>query len=442
MPSKTGGKGKKKKVPSKAGGKGKKKDTSPGVVLPAMGEDGELDTGEVVLAKMDLLPLLPGMIAADSELPDFMIRTRPSKPQSAEQDQHTASNKTYYAVRFFPKGDYGWVSNDRIARLSPSHITAFLDNKVSEDTDKRLYALGKRRVINAYRMMQAADPDKWLESLGEKEDADDTKGTAKEAGSGDRSQPTGALDQLDTATPGRKRRRDQSPIRDPETSVPELIGPKSQTCYQVARLPPGSGRSDRRVVRTGLARRTGQRECERAEGEKPAAEAESEVEIEDELARKPQSYEDGEKANGSFTLHVLKRTAPPDTPLESPAFAPETEPKEENVSRGQNAADERAPKRPKVENVTYTIAERRMGEGTAARSRREPAREMAIERATEADNIFKSLEWFGEINVEYLAISLADDERVLRNDDNRLRERAAAFVVKWEAVLGGRKIED
>ncbi|KAJ7049812.1 hypothetical protein C8F01DRAFT_1264856 [Mycena amicta] len=79
-------------MPSKSGGKGKKKkDTSPGVALPAMGEDGELDTGEVVLAKMDLLPLLPGMIAADSELPDFMIRTRPSKSQSAEKDKNTAT---------------------------------------------------------------------------------------------------------------------------------------------------------------------------------------------------------------------------------------------------------------------------------------------------------------------------------------------------------------
>ncbi|KAJ7058654.1 hypothetical protein C8F01DRAFT_1255078 [Mycena amicta] len=39
-------------------------------------------------------------------------------------------------------------------------------------------------------------------------------------------------------------------------------------------------------------------------------------------------------------------------------------------------------------------------------------------------------------------IAFADDGPILRADEHRFYERAAAFVVKWEAVLGGRKIED
>ncbi|KAJ7061369.1 hypothetical protein C8F01DRAFT_1083549 [Mycena amicta] len=404
-------------MPSKSGGKGKKKNTSHGVALPAMGEDRELDAGEVVLAKMALLPLLPGMIAADSELPDFMIRIRPSNSQSAKV-KNTASNETYYPVRFFPKGDYIPVDQ-----------------------------------------MQAADPDKWLESLAEKEEVDETKGKAKEAGSGDSSRSTGTLDcttnvaagyvvppltapaALDTATPGRKRSRDESPVREPETSVPELVGPKKRSATNSRGCPP---EADDWTEESYYGENASGPKAKKTE-----AEPEPEVEIEDEEASRTQSYEDGEETNGLSAPHVAKQSAPPDTPLESPAVAPETEPKEEIVSRRQNTADERASKRRNVDNGTYTIASRRMGADTRKIGTCPKHRLQLPTLQTEADNLLKSLEWFGEINIEYLAyskllavmkrISLADDEWDLRNNENRIHERAAAFIAKWEAALNGKR---
>ncbi|KAJ7049819.1 hypothetical protein C8F01DRAFT_1093018 [Mycena amicta] len=381
---------------------------------------------------------------------------------------HTACNETYYPVRFFPKGDYGWVSNDRIARLSPSHIAAFLDNKVSKDTDKRLYALSKRRVINAYRM--AADPEKWLESLAEKEEADVTKAKAKEAGPKRGSRSTGPPDALDTATPRRKRNRDEGPVRDPGTAVPKLIGPKNPTVGPDSRpegLPIREAAPRRRKIgpksrTTGLARRTGQRERKRAEGENLEAEAESEVENENQVASKTQSDEDGEELNGNLRHQTHRSNRP--LSLQRPIakrrmiLADKTQQTRElrrdprsNTARTQSRRGAWAKELEEDTDATQLV-KWRCDLQAALFPQKDETPERSTELVTEADNIFKSLEWFREITVEYLAyskllavmkrISLADDEWDLRNNENRIRERAAAFVVKWEAVLGGRRIED
>ncbi|KAJ7054911.1 hypothetical protein C8F01DRAFT_1161789 [Mycena amicta] len=427
-------------MPRKASGKGKKTKALSGVVLPAMGEEEELCAGEVVLAKIDLLPLLPGMIVAHSELPPSMIRTRPAKSQHTQEAGD--SNETFYPVRFFPKGDYGWASSDRIARLGPSHIAAFIENRISKDTDKRLYAVGKRRVVNAYRM--AADPEKWLENLAETKQEDETNGEAKDIGPNPGGRSTGGSDSLDTAKPGRKRIRDESATGDSETVNLEPTRSESLSAVTHSRTEgrpsreadPRRRRIGPRSRTTGFARRAGQRERKQVEGEKAEAEGPgSEEEIEDELASS-------------------------DATPGLPAHAPDTAPKQD--SRGQITTDERASKKIKADNGTYTIATQRLEElqedpdanqllkwrcdlEAALFPPKDETPDRLSELATEADNICKSLEWFrgySKLLGTMKRIALADDERHPRNVENRIRERAAVFTVKWEAVLGGQKIED
>ncbi|KAJ7049820.1 hypothetical protein C8F01DRAFT_1093019 [Mycena amicta] len=127
--------------PLKVSAKGKKKKKTSRISLPAMGGEEELGAGEIVLAKIDLLPLLPGMIATDDELPDDMKRSRPSKSVSAPSSK---KEEIFYPVRFFPKGNYAWASLDRISRLSPAHVAAFLEDRLSKDTNERLYSSSRK----------------------------------------------------------------------------------------------------------------------------------------------------------------------------------------------------------------------------------------------------------------------------------------------------------
>ncbi|KAJ7054827.1 hypothetical protein C8F01DRAFT_1259251 [Mycena amicta] len=115
------------------------------------------------------------IIATDDELPDDMKRSRPSKSVSAPSSK---KEEIFYPVRFFPKGDYAWASLDRISRLSPAHVAAFLEDRLSKDTNEHLYGVGKNRVIQGYRA--AACPEEWLENLATKKDAKEKKVKTKE----------------------------------------------------------------------------------------------------------------------------------------------------------------------------------------------------------------------------------------------------------------------
>ncbi|KAJ7051121.1 hypothetical protein C8F01DRAFT_1343116 [Mycena amicta] len=384
---------------SKAAAKGKKKKATSGIALPTMGGEEDLGTGEVVLAKIGLLPLLPGMIAAVSELPPFMLHPRPTTgTASSKNKKDTDIAEKSYPVRFFPKGDYGWAPLRGIARLSPQHIAAFLENKISDESDERLYGIGNARVIKAYQASRTVGPK------------------SRAAG-------------LPNPKVGPTRRK---------------IGPSSRIM--------GSGRQ------------TGEREREKDESEAIEVDVESEEEMERDVASTTHSNDDGESVTLLTFNRRTKRAA-----LEEPliVFEPPTRKKGNTHTRGQKATEDRAAKRRKIEDGMYTISRQRMEElqndpdaNLLVKWRRElqaalfSQNDDTVERLLlrDVDNIFKSLAWFGTLTMEYLAysklltvmkrIAFADDGPILRADEHRFYERAAAFVVKWEAVLGGRKIED
>ncbi|KAJ7048960.1 hypothetical protein C8F01DRAFT_1356474 [Mycena amicta] len=398
---------------SKAAAKGKKKKATSGIALPTMGGEEDLGTGEVVLAKIGLLPLLPGMIAAVSELPAFMLHPRPTiGTASSKNKKDTDIAEKSYPVRFFPKGDY------------PQHIAAFLENKISDESDERLYGIGNARVIKAY---QAERP-----SRGAK-----------------------------TTAPA------------PVSGSARKIGPKSRTVgpkSRAAGLPnPEVGPTRRKIGPSsrimGSGRRTGEREREKDGSEAIEVDVESEEEMERDFASTTHSNDDGERVTLLTFNPPTKRAA-----LEDPliVFKPPTRKKGNTDTRGHKATEDRAAKRRKIEDGMYTISRQRLEElqndpdanllvkwrrelQAALFSQNDDTVERSAELLRDVDNIFKSLDWFGTLTTEYLAysklltvmkrIAFADDGPILRADEYRFYERAAAFVVKWEAVLDGRKIE-
>ncbi|KAJ7054828.1 hypothetical protein C8F01DRAFT_1322248 [Mycena amicta] len=106
----------------------------------------------IVLAKLPGLPLLPGMIIGYDAVPFKVLGRRPP-PRAA----------AVYAVRFFPKGDYSWVYAEHLYVLSRNDIIDYVRGRIDPQKDKRLYAIGNKRMRRAY--IAAARPNAWEASL-------------------------------------------------------------------------------------------------------------------------------------------------------------------------------------------------------------------------------------------------------------------------------------
>ncbi|KAJ7054913.1 hypothetical protein C8F01DRAFT_1161793 [Mycena amicta] len=95
---------------------------------------------DLVLAKVDLLPFIPGMIMDTEDVPPRIGKMRPKENQD-----------NTYAVRLFPKGDYYWVAETK------------LESTPDRGMDRRLYGVGNRRMLKAY--VAASEPDAWEDRL-------------------------------------------------------------------------------------------------------------------------------------------------------------------------------------------------------------------------------------------------------------------------------------
>ncbi|KAJ7067462.1 hypothetical protein C8F01DRAFT_1121370 [Mycena amicta] len=107
---------------------------------------------DLVLAKVDLLPFIPGMILDTEDVPPRIGKMRPKENQD-----------NTYAVQLFPKGDYYWVAETKLERLSNEQINAFIAGTPDRGMDRRLYGVGNRRMLKAY--VAASEPDAWEDRL-------------------------------------------------------------------------------------------------------------------------------------------------------------------------------------------------------------------------------------------------------------------------------------
>ncbi|KAJ7048180.1 hypothetical protein C8F01DRAFT_463682 [Mycena amicta] len=104
--------------------------------------------GDTVLGKAEGLPWWPGMIVDEGNVPD---RVRDIKP--------VRKNPPVHVVRWYPKGDFDWVTERNLQLLKPPAIEAYL-KRHHGDLDPKLYGIGRKDVRKAYKA--ASDPGKWL----------------------------------------------------------------------------------------------------------------------------------------------------------------------------------------------------------------------------------------------------------------------------------------
>ncbi|KAJ7054912.1 hypothetical protein C8F01DRAFT_1161792 [Mycena amicta] len=109
----------------------------------------ELVPRTVVLAKLPGLPLLPGMVMGYDAVPFKELQRRPPPRLAAD-----------YAVRFFPERRLD------LYVLSREEIIDYVRGHIDPQKDKRLYAVGNKRVRRAYI---AVRPNAWEKTLQAKD---------------------------------------------------------------------------------------------------------------------------------------------------------------------------------------------------------------------------------------------------------------------------------
>lgn len=118
---------------------------SPITNLPKKSQDigeHEYKLGDIVLAKVRGYPQWPGRLVDPETVPDLVARERPP------------SKKTkFYAVRFFPAGDYAWTLAKDLSLLQKHEIEAYINEPHKKSAD----------LLKAYKI--AMDPSTWEASL-------------------------------------------------------------------------------------------------------------------------------------------------------------------------------------------------------------------------------------------------------------------------------------
>ncbi|KAF7305782.1 PWWP domain-containing protein [Mycena chlorophos] len=159
------------------------------------------ETGDIVLGKLRGYPPWPSRVVDPDNVPKSVTRERPGNRKT-----------TAYVVRFFPAGDYSWLSASELTRLTTDECEKYIaDNEVSEGSK------GKKELLEGYRA--CLDPDAW-----EKEH--DSAPPAKKGGrkkkvveedDDDEDEDAAAEDDDDEST-GKKRKRTSSSKAKPSSS--------------------------------------------------------------------------------------------------------------------------------------------------------------------------------------------------------------------------------
>ncbi|KAJ6517310.1 hypothetical protein C8R47DRAFT_1086941 [Mycena vitilis] len=105
-------------------------------------EQETFDTRDVVLGKVRGFPAWPGMIVDPTTIPRAVVKARPASKKG-----------TVYVVRFFPTGDYAWLTPKDITPLKSAQINAYVTQQSGAGARKA------GELMEGYKI--ALDPDSW-----------------------------------------------------------------------------------------------------------------------------------------------------------------------------------------------------------------------------------------------------------------------------------------
>jgi len=98
-------------------------------------------SNDVVLAKLRGYPPWPGMIIDESDVPSHVTKERPNVKKGPGST---------FCIRFFPLGDYSWMSPKEISLLQKHEIEAYINEPHKKNGD----------LLDGYKV--ALDPTEWL----------------------------------------------------------------------------------------------------------------------------------------------------------------------------------------------------------------------------------------------------------------------------------------
>ncbi|KDQ55619.1 hypothetical protein JAAARDRAFT_133417 [Jaapia argillacea MUCL 33604] len=331
------------------------------------GQEHTYDLRDVVLAKVRGYPAWPGVIVDPESVPVSVKKERPSKKSN------------FYCVRFFPAGDYAWVTPKDMSKLQRHEIEAYVNEPFRKSGE----------LLSGYKV--ALDPDQWEAELAEK---------LKEK---QRDDEEAEVDQLESEGDEEKKMPTKSKKRKRESEA-GASKPKAKPKVKKETSEPAPKKKGAAAA---------------PKGKKNGAKSNAMVESEDEGGAEPEAED--EEAGPS------KDSAPP------PAKKPKRD--EDEVDPAM-AAD---PEANKVKEWRHRLQKIFLHQKIPAKAEDMPEMDELFTTVEQFDKMniqYLQHSKIGKVMRHILALS---SDKVPRDDDFKFRDRAKVLVDRWQAILNANK---
>ncbi|KAJ6553308.1 hypothetical protein B0H19DRAFT_1156151 [Mycena capillaripes] len=336
-------------------------------------------TRDIVLAKIRGFPTWPGMVVDPETVPKVVSKERPSNKKSV-----------VYAIRFFPAGDYAWLSPKELSHLTAAQINEFVSGA------------GQARkagdLMEGYK--KALDPAAW-----EKEHTANPPAAKKLKSKGKASKKDEEEEEEDAAA-------DEDEIE--EEAEEEKAGKKRK------RASPAPAKAKAKQPKATKAKKGGK-----------AKKSKAAVESEDEAGEEAEAEGEEDEKRASKKPKVTEESS---AKLESDPEAlkvREWRHKLQKTLLGSNKALPKEEEMPAIDALFTTI---------------EGYQTMSIEYLTVRSRCFSAqlrlcseCIQFSKIGKVMRHINLLEPGKVPRDDEYKFRDRAKALVEKWHGILNANK---
>nr|GAT48095.1 predicted protein [Mycena chlorophos] len=441
-----------KAAPTKSTSKSKSASKSKGGVpkrptKKAKQDDAELESfapRELVLAKLKGFPLWPAMIIEPKHTPTAIRAMQP-----------VGRKNPAYAVRFFPKGDYLWLSGSVLTRLTTERIVEYQSacaDLEAQTTEKQSETKGKKKGegIGRKDLMEAYEAANNL-AHWEKEHEAALKAVKKEEAKKRKKEKAqeeevDELEEDEPAKTGQKRARAAPKTKAAAPKTKAKAAPKAAGSTKSKKAPTAAASKSKKTTSKAAPPKT-----KRKVAPKSKATVESEDEAgaapeEDEVAEEEEDGPPKKKARtAGGAAGASKAKAKGGAKAAGKAGAKKATPKAKVEVNGNGKDDdkndlENDPDARQVRDWRNKLQKCFLKQSEV------PPKESEMPAM---DALFTQVENYEEMSVEYLTFSkigkvmrhihLLEPARVPRDDEYNFRDRAKVLVDKWNGMLSAER---
>ncbi|KAI0769411.1 hypothetical protein BD413DRAFT_604984 [Trametes elegans] len=329
--------------------------------------DQSYEPRDIVLAKVRGYPPWPGMIVDPDNVPEPVAKERPNAK---------TKKGNWYCVRFFPAGDYAWITSKDISRLQQHEIQAYISEPFKRSGE----------LLKGYRI--ALDPKSW------EEERDAAMAEAQEE------EANAEVDQLDS---------------DGEEEADDDEEEKKKKPKKRKRESEPAARTKAKAKKESAEPAPKKRAASTAKGKKNGPKSKALVESEDEGAA-----DDGEREGSG--------------PSKRSSLPPAKKAKRDKEEDGDPALMN-DPEAIKVREWRHKLQKTFLNNKTTPKEEDMPGLDQLFTTVEQYDNMTIEYLTFSKIGKVMRHIHALGPDKVPRDGEFKFRERAKTLVDKWHDVL-------